>query len=821
MKRAILLCGVLVCGFADAQTLTWNPTVSGVWDLTSENWLDGVTPSAWVQGASAVFDGVGGLVEVSADVSAGGVAFASGNYMLAGYGRIRLEGALDVAAGATNSVATELFSEGGVTKTGAGAVAIGTCVGPLIVSGGDLLATASDFADAQITVAAGGRIVTAGEPTHGVANLIQNGGFEEFALAPGGWAYANGAATNLGAWGVAALPSNVGGLNLAAGGAAPPWASIGAAPEEAHVLILQYASSVTQQVTVAAAGWYQVALSHFMRRDYPETALYVTLDGVAFPTIINDAQEFFHRRYVSVPFWLEPGVYLLGLTGEGTWGDRASLVDDVVLAPAFAAATECRSLGGDSSVTLQTGAAAVLNHSGSLGVARLDVSNGSVSGSGAWGASPSVQWFDFAGGVWAPPLAMGEDALLRMRLAGTLALEGLARRVWASGGAEISGTGLTLTNAVSAKVARLTVSDTDTVQVTAPLALRNRTTLDVFGSLSVEGGVALTNVLTSKRGFGTVDYAVPLGLENHMNILEGRVRLGAVPYRGGNGGIYALTTPARAAEVVLQEAGATRNEQMFFCGLGQAALRTDMGGGATSLPNHPRISMTNPLCMDVADGDTLSIRQLCIWVNGGFMPQGGLVKTGPGTLEIREGGGDAGNNRAYLGRTVLRNGTLRVLVDDTGNLTGPIAYNGTTASGFGGSLGAGPLSDAVWVGDAATLPTDSLTFVAAGNKRFIGHDFEVFGFGDDVRFEAEGDVAFAGTFTLHRGVTFAGPPGAHLTLGGALSAGGGALTLEGFSRVTVNGAVDGGGLDLDIGDRILRLGFGEVAASHLNRPVGI
>ena len=59
MKRTALFAMAVICAvmpsFADT-TLTWNGADGASW-TTGENWLDGITPTNWVDGASAVFSG--------------------------------------------------------------------------------------------------------------------------------------------------------------------------------------------------------------------------------------------------------------------------------------------------------------------------------------------------------------------------------------------------------------------------------------------------------------------------------------------------------------------------------------------------------------------------------------------------------------------------------------------------------------------------------------------------------------------------------------------------------------------------------------------
>ena len=844
--RACLMCALAAVGgfaLANPTQLWWAPQGAPVWDGTSLNWRQGSSggaPTAWIPGAVAIFgpSGGGGFVDVSADVSAGGIEFASGGYTLVGYGRIRLEGDLSVVGGVTNSVGTEVFSAGGVTKTGTGAVALGKCVGPVTVAGGDLLAVASDFADAQVTVNpqanAYPRLVTAGEPEH-LLNLVRNGGFESgTVLGSPYWTYVNNNPAVIADWGVAVASNRVGRQSLAVSGS--PWNTVGSAPEGSHVLILQFGGAVTQGVAVAQAGWYQVAFSYFLRSGHPEVPLYVTLDGVPFAPVLNDAQEFNAKRYVSVPVWLEPGTHLLGFATEAYWEDRATMIDDVVLAPAFSAAGSCRSLGGDSSVALMSGAAAVLGHSGNLGVAKLDVAVGaSVSGPGTWGATMTGLWFDYAGGMWSPPLPLGigADALLRMR--GSATVEGTARRVWVSdamSGMTLQGAGLVLTaTSPAAQLARFSVTDMSSANVNGPLTLRERTALDVFGALQVRDTMPAPDRVVSKRGFGEVRLLQPLALSQNFNVVEGLLKVNGTTtsssaIRGGH--IFAFSLPGRTSEVRLMQAGATFNTGIFFSGSGRSVVSTDLGGGAAvSLMGHPRTLMGTAAEFAVPTDNTLSIPQLVIWQGTGPGESlGGLLKSGPGTLEIREGGYNTTDVRAHRGRVTLRNGTLRVLTDDTGPYVGPLAYNGTSPDGRGGSLGRSALTDAVCIGDDGTQPGDNLTFVAAGHRRYIGHDFEVFNRGAAVRFEAADstNTMFAGTFTLHRDVTFAGrPPNTlHLSIGAVVQAldysGTEPLSFGGpISHITFLDAVNGAGIHLDTGGVTLRFGVSSTAASHINR----
>ncbi|MDD4442381.1 MAG: hypothetical protein PHX41_10840, partial [Kiritimatiellae bacterium] len=150
----VLVLGALE-GFAAPPLLRWNGPAGGVWDAATPNWLDsGDNAVAWIPGAEAVFESAGGgLIEIAADVCATNLTFTGNGYTLLGAGRLRVEGALTAAAATTNCIAADLRTVGGLTKSGAGALALARCAGPVSVQAGSLLAAGSLFADAEIAVA--------------------------------------------------------------------------------------------------------------------------------------------------------------------------------------------------------------------------------------------------------------------------------------------------------------------------------------------------------------------------------------------------------------------------------------------------------------------------------------------------------------------------------------------------------------------------------------------------------------------------------------------------------------------------------------------
>lgn len=282
------LCGLsfsLVFGAAEgiaAPPLRWNGPANGVWDATTPNWLDaGNSAVAWIPDAEAIFEGTGGLIEIAADVSATNLTFTGNGYTLLGAGRLYVEGVLTAATATTNSIVADLCTAGGLTKSGAGALALARCAGLVSVQGGSLLAAGSLFVDAEIAVAADASLVTLGEPDSG-ANLIVNGSFETPALSSGGWSYSVPSG-----WTVV-YPNYVGRQNTkSVAGYNNPWNAAGTSPDGDQMMILQYGGTAAQTVTVPADGLYSIAFSYLMRSDNRETQVYLTLDGIPFATFLN------------------------------------------------------------------------------------------------------------------------------------------------------------------------------------------------------------------------------------------------------------------------------------------------------------------------------------------------------------------------------------------------------------------------------------------------------------------------------------------------------------------------------------------------------
>ena len=55
MKKTIVFAALVASAMAFAKELVWNGGAGGTWNDTAEVWLDGATPCAWEDGATAVF----------------------------------------------------------------------------------------------------------------------------------------------------------------------------------------------------------------------------------------------------------------------------------------------------------------------------------------------------------------------------------------------------------------------------------------------------------------------------------------------------------------------------------------------------------------------------------------------------------------------------------------------------------------------------------------------------------------------------------------------------------------------------------------------
>ncbi|MDD2599788.1 MAG: autotransporter-associated beta strand repeat-containing protein [Kiritimatiellae bacterium] len=844
---ATTVCIIASSALGAPPVLRWNGSSGNVWDTSTANWLDaGSAAVTWQPGAEASFEGSGGIVNISADVAVSNLTFTGNGYTLLGAGSLAVEGTLFVEAGTTNCVAARIGSTGGLSKTGAGALSLAGCNGALAVQGGTLIAAGSSFIDADISIAGSGKLLTLGDPDN-TANLLLNPGFELPAMINGTWSYVS-AGNIIANWSVTKSPHNMGRQNTAIAGS--PWNSVGSSPEGVHMLIMQYGSAVEQSVNVPADGIYSIAFTHLLRKGYPENQIYVTLDGVPLVSFLNRNVEFNPGRFSSTALYLKAGSHTLGFSGEGQWSDRASMLDAVCFAPP-SAANACRALAGDSVLKSVTGATVQLNHTGTLPLAYLAINGSAVagtfnsshasgifngngalscttpgdvytwSGTGRW--SENSRWLDSL----APPAGGGNKLLMRFPATNTgfstndLAGAFLCNRLTAAG--TLAGNPITLTNSIAGRSPVLRTAAPGTAVISAPLTAYVPLTLDVIGELSIIGNpLTLPNGSTLiKTGSGNLTLPTLTNTVSSLTIYDGFVKTPTLP---PGASVTVLSQAGKRAGICLTEANHSFGNRITLRGSGLPTIATRAGGSVITDTDWIQCYGATTL-FDVGAGDTLSIVQLlAAQLNVGVLFNTTLIKEGPGTLEIHSGGENASNNRAYLGGTILRNGTLALFEDDYGTLSGwSNPFNGRTYNGKGGSLGYNALTNAVTIGDASTQPNDDLALVAGGDGRWIGHNIEVMNAARNVTLGmTAGTVMFAGTLTLHRDITLAGPADGIMVFGDIVAApdysGSGVPTLSGLSGIVVEGAVPAE-LSLLLDGRSLSFGTLTAKATTLNALV--
>lgn len=801
---------------ACAQTLTWNSNApDAVWDSTSLNWLENGTPTAWTAGAHAVFPAAasGTLIEVTEELTVSSISFDVGasGITLAGVGRLWATAITVTDAATTNAVATELSALSGLTVTGPGALALGRVSGRVTLVSGTLLATASDFATAIVHVE-GGTLQTLGAPDR-AHNLLANDSFEEPSLDANSYKYvAAGGNGVIASWG-----TTLGGFIARCYPTTPTstWISGGSVPDGNHVLIVQRHGSVTQSFHVATSGFYQLAFDHFRRRGFPPHLITPSIDGKCLPPILTVNDQFDTAHYTSVPVYLNAGTHIVGFKGCGTWYDSSTMIDLAIIAP-LSTTQPCRALGVDSSVTLATGGAALLNHAGNLPLTFLDVA-GNVTGPGTWSASTHAYAYDSA---WSPSAPVDD-------VSATLAFHGdasvpsaLARHLLIAEPATISGAGVTLSNLVATFDATPRLTAFAPATFSLPLAvpvvasgdpdITSEANTHPF-SLFIDAAAPVTlNALTNHRyaafvktGPAAVTLKQPLNSAPNTDrpqagftVFDGELILPAFVTSSATPNetfIHAL--PARRAALTLTQDSQFRGGNIVLGGDGVPSLNI-----LAPVHNTGRTLLHATLnTLQIADGVLYSTACLArnIYVSD-ITGKGALLKTGTGILEVR-GVPPGSSIPGYLGQTIIRAGTLRILADDN-------------PAGNGGALGQTPASVPILLGDALTGAGDAPTLELAGNASLVAHDITV----TDVppaqatlALDAVPAARYTGSVTLHGALRLRAPANASITFN-TLSAPTAPqpLLLDGVASLTVNNA---SGVTLNLADRNLTLSPGTAA----------
>jgi len=420
-------------------------------------------------------------------------------------------------------------------------------------------------------------------------------------------------------------------------------------------------------------------------------------------------------------------------------------------------------------------------------------------------------------------------------VSGTFALN----RLWASGSlssqtASLTGNALQFTNSAAGVKPALTLSGSGAGDVATPFEVRSDLTLDSADTLTLSGALdfPLTNsYVVSKTGPGSASIASASGSPSCYMVYEGSLTFGgthagsrslsaAGPFAGIPAALVINSLPNRSSAFFVTQPGIPVSQQVFFSGTGESVFGTRCNGAAVT-NNTWFTGIGAAATYDVGAGDTLCIQQLIEAVNDASIRcNTGVIKAGPGTVEVRSLGANTTTRRAYTGSTVLRNGTLKLSADDCGTLSGTNPFNGQVYDGRGGSLGYNAFTNAVRIGDAGTLPADDLALIASGDMRYIGHNIEVFNRGNTVTLGlTAGPAFFAGTITLHRDVSLSGPSDGVLIVSNVVAAGDfsgtGLPAFSGLAGLRVEGAFPSAA-SLVMGARALCFGTVSVRAQTLN-----
>ena len=343
MFRQLIGMAVLVAGAAVfAKDLVWNGGAGGTWNDTSETWLDGAAPCAWEDGATAVFSG-SGLVAVSGEIKAGGIRFTSTGTALVGDGLILLDGAVDAAAGTSNSISTRLYANPAMSKTGDGTVSLAYTRGAFAINAGTVYAGGFNMLNTSVTVSPGASLkaVSGGDKAE---TLLANGSFETPQRSS--FTYVNN--NNMPTGWTRGSANYVVHMNGAA--SKNPWNNAtDEVPDGNMVLAIQMNGEISQTFTVPADGFYDLSFYMFRRGSYNTHQLYLYMDGLFWQPFYDSLHSSQMASDVvdTGAIWLSAGSHTVKIAGEGYWGDTTTFIDDLVLAaPTLAEAASIPSSSG-------------------------------------------------------------------------------------------------------------------------------------------------------------------------------------------------------------------------------------------------------------------------------------------------------------------------------------------------------------------------------------------------------------------------------------------------------------------------------------------
>ena len=279
----------------------WTSLVDGVWSQTS-NWQNGYV----AKGAdkTATFNQTPGtIVTIDVPQTIGNLTFGTSGYTLVG-SPLTLASAsgtstVAVANGSSAFIGSVLTGASHLNKTGDGTL---------------ILSSANSYSGS--TTVAAGTLWIASETSARVT--IANAGFESPAFGANGWSYAPAGA----GW-------NFDGAGIGRSGS--PW--VATAPEGMQVGFVQNNGAISQTLTVADGGFYDLTFKAANRPAYADSGIAVQIDGV---TVKNHPAGSFASGAVFNTFTvrgirLEAGSRLLTFAGIQNGGDSATAIDDVRL----------------------------------------------------------------------------------------------------------------------------------------------------------------------------------------------------------------------------------------------------------------------------------------------------------------------------------------------------------------------------------------------------------------------------------------------------------------------------------------------------------
>ncbi|MBO7655603.1 MAG: hypothetical protein J6U40_11850, partial [Kiritimatiellae bacterium] len=796
------LCVQVACG-----QLTWNGPVGAAWDAAGEHWLDaGGQPTVWRDGETAVIPG-GVTVPVSGHFRVAGITFSGDRAFLAGVGTLRLDGDIATAAGTLNAISTAVTTDTAIRKTGAGTLAASALKGTVRVAGGTLVAGGSDFQNVDLQVADGASFSLLGIVSK-QGNLLVNGSFEEPFYE--GHHYVTGESVPTG-WEVPEGNNYINHQNKTGSGT---WSNgdFGGTtdiPDGDMMLVVQNVGEISQTVTVAEGGLYDLSMIHFRRSatgTYFNHVVYISVDGVPVRVLNTRNISSDWWRFSTGPMLLAAGSHTITFRGEGMWGDNSTFIDDV----RFGTPTETEptvAMTATSSLAAEAGATVNLNFTGSmvehtlrptLDLSRFDLSaTVTQTGPGTAQLDPFGYLARENGGIWSSATTWADNhaPLFGGSPAGSLAFpltadttytsdlgEYILNRLTLSGTdsaapVTFAGNGLIFTNqnGLTRSMSYLTKRGSGAAILSMPLSVSTFLTIDVEGSLDVIQPItATTTALRAyKTGTGLLTLRGDTSGFDMFTVMEGTciadITAGITPALEIRGTQYSV--PA----LYFRYTGDYSTDRDFNLLAGGTAILGTMGNGHVYLMDSTVICGAPLGVFDIGAGDTFitkRVRRLVADSNK-LMADSDILKIGPGTLRFTKR--DTGNG-SFTGAMIVRDGALELAASDLASgALNPLTGTSEVAFPLIGATITTPLV----LSDEATEGTADIAFRLVEDHVMTARPIRIGPQARSVTLEqTEGTGIMSGEITLARSdLTIGGSAQSELALGG--------LTLEDVSSATV------------------------------------